>query len=177
MRLAALTLAALVALTTPAHAAGLGFSLPKFRALQVASGAGTATSLGGSVQVIGTSFSILPLKFDVALDYAYTRNFAAGTNYSFFDVAFGGGVPFGITPTLYVEPAIDTHTLLFVASPESLGSPAFGVGPRLTGGFRPASNIAVELSASYALMLSMPTATRPTSGGLTTIEISGTYSF
>jgi hypothetical protein len=177
MRLAALTLAVVLALATPAHAAGVGFSLPKFRALTVGAGAGAANSLGGSVQVVGTSFSIRPIKFNVGLDYAFTRDFAAGANYSFFDLTFGAGVPFGFTSQFYVEPALDTHTLLFVASPEGLGTPAFGAGPRLTGGFKPTANIAVELSAGYALMLNMMAAGRSTPGGLLTVEIGGTYSF
>ncbi|MNS26332.1 hypothetical protein D3C72_582520 [compost metagenome] len=177
MRAIALSLVAVLALAGPAHAAGVGFSLPKFRALSVGAGASAATSVGGSVQVVGTTFSIRPLKVDVGLDYAYTRNFSGGTNYSFFDINVGAGLPIGLTQQVYLEPAIDTHTLLFVASPEALGSPAFGIGPRLTAGYKATGNISVELSAGYALMLNMTAAGRATGGGLTTIEIGGTYSF
>jgi hypothetical protein len=177
MRARLLSLALILALAAPAEAAGVGFSLPKFRALTVGGGAGAATSVGGSVQVVGTRFSIGAVKLDVGLDYAFTRNFGTSANYSFFDLTLGGGVPFGFTPQFYVEPALDTHTLFFVASPEGLGTPAFGLGPRLTAGFRPASNIAVEVAAGYAFMLTMAAGGKATPGGLTTVEIGGTYSF
>lgn len=169
----ALVPAIALAWCAPASAAGLGFSLPKFRALSV----GGANSLGGSVQVIGSRFSLGLVKFDVGIDYAYTRDFAAGTNYSFFDVKVGGGLPFGLTQQVYLEPAVDAHTLMFVASPEGLRTPAFGVGPRLTAGFKPSSNIAVELGVGYAFMLNMAAAGKATPGALTTVEIGGTYSF
>lgn len=161
----------------PAQAAGVGFSLPKFRALTASSAGASASSVGGSVQVIGTNFSLRPIKFDVGLDYAFTRDFSAGTNYSFFDLTFGAGVPFGLTPQFYLEPALDTHTLFFVASPEGLGTPAFGLGPRLSAGFKATNNISVELKGGYALMLNMQAGGRPASGGLTTIELGGTYAF
>lgn len=181
MRALALTLAVTSAIgltwTSSAEAAGVGFSLPKFRALTVGSGATGANSAGGSVQVIGTNFSIRPIKFDVGLDYAFTRDFGAGANYSFFDLTFGAGVPFGLTPQFYLEPAVDTHTLFFVASPQGLGTPAFGLGPRLTAGFKATNNISVELKGGYAFMLNLQAAGRPTAGALTTIELGGTYAF
>lgn len=173
----ALVSAIALAWAAPASAAGIGFSLPKFRALNVGTGASTAHSLGGSVQVIGTRFSMGIVKFDVGLDYAYTRNFAAGANYSFFDLQLGGGVPFGLTPQFYLEPALDTHTLLFVASPEGLSTPTFGLGPRLTAGFKPSANIAVEVGLGYAFMLNMAAGGKGTPGGLATVEVGGTYSF
>ena len=161
----------------PAAAAGVGFSLPKFRALSVGSGAASSNSFGGSVSVVGTSFSAGPVKVDLDLDYAYTRNFSSGGNYSFFDIGVGAGVPLGFTKQFYLQPMLDTHTLFFVASPESLATPAFGVGPRLVAGFRPQSNIAIEAGAGFAWLLNLKAGTAATSGGLTTVDIGGTYSF
>jgi hypothetical protein len=72
---------------------------------------------------------------------------------------------------------LDTHTLLFVASPENLATPTFGVGPRLVVGFRPQANIAIEAGAGFAWLLNARSGGAATSGGLTTVEIGGTYSF
>ena len=172
--IASLTLASLVAWAAPASAAGVGLSLPKFRSLSVGA---DATSFGGSVQVVGTSFSIGLASFDLGLDYAFTRNFAAAANYSFFDLGLGVGVPLGITPQVYVKPALDGHALLFVASPENLGTPTVGVGPSLTVGYKPNATMAVELGAGYALLPGLSAAGRPAAGGLFTVELGGTVRF
>lgn len=157
---------------SPAHAAGVGFSLPKFRALTV----GDATSLGGSVQVVGTSLNMNRVAVSLGLDYAYTRDFSQGANYAFFDFNLGAGLPLGITPQFYLTPAVDGHLLAFVASPEGLGGPAFGVAPRLTGGFQPSKAIRVELSLSHAFLPML--GGRPVrSGGMTIVELGGSYSF
>lgn len=167
----AILLAALVA--APARAAGLGYSLPKLRVLTV----GQALSVGGSVQVIGSTFEIGSVATQLGLDYAYTRDFGASANYSFFDLALGAGVPLGFTPQFYVTPALDVHSLFFVASPQSLDTPAFGLAPRLSFGFRPSRAVALELGLSQAFLLGLTAKGKPQSGGLTTVELSGTYSF
>lgn len=157
----------------PAHAAGVGLSLPKFRALTV----GDATSYGGSVQVLGTTFSINRVSVDLGLDYAYTRDFSQGNNYAFFDFNLGAGLPLGITPQVYVVPALDAHVLAFVASPQGLGSPALGVAPRLTAGFQPAKAIRVELSVSHTFLPALMAGKAMRSGGMTIVELGGSYSF
>lgn len=173
--LAAALIAVLVA--APAQAAGVGISLPKFRVLTVSEPAGTATSVGGSVQVVGTNLSIGAVQLKVGLDYAYTRDFAAAANYAFFDLGLGAGVPLGITPQFYLTPAVDTHTLFFAASPQGLVSPAFGVAPRLTVGFQATKQVRVELSASQTFLLGLRANNRAASGGMTLVELGGSYSF
>lgn len=175
MRAPAAILAALALLAwpTPAQAAGVGFSLPKLRALTLDGN----TSWGGSVQVIGGAFNVGLVRVDLALDYAYTRDFKAGANYSFFDGLAGLGVPLSFTPAFYVMPALDGHVYGFVATPEDATGAAFGVAPRLTFGYHPTPKIAVELGASEAVVLGAKTATRSLSGLLTTVELGGTVSF
>ncbi|MFP5503218.1 MAG: hypothetical protein ACLGIN_12080 [Candidatus Sericytochromatia bacterium] len=165
-------IAALVAVggALPAEAAAVGVSLPKFRALVVDEGTTTATSFGGSVQVVGTGLSINKVAVNIGLDYAYTRDFAAAANYSFFDLQLGAGLPLGLTPQFYLTPAVDLHSLFFVASPQGLGSPAFGVAPRLTVGFQPSKAIRVELSGSQTFLPAI-------SSGMTIVELGGSYSF
>lgn len=170
----ALVAALAVAGASPAEAAAVGVSLPKFRALIIDEGTTTATSFGGSVQVVGTGLSINRVAVNVGLDYAYTRDFAQAANYSFFDLQLGAGLPLGITPQFYLTPAVDLHSLFFVASPQGLGSPAFGVAPRLTVGFQPSKAIRVELSGSQTFL---PTLTNARSGGMTIVELGGSYSF
>lgn len=162
--LAAIAALLTMLLPTPAAAAGVGFSLPKFRALTLDG----ATSWGASVQVVGGAFSLGPTRLDLDFDYAYTRDFAAGANYSFFDAAAGLGYPMGFTPQLYVVPAVDVHALAFVAAPQNPDGPMFGVAPRLTVGYRPSRQISMELGASRLFF---------GRGGLTTVELEGTYSF
>ncbi|HEY9724624.1 MAG TPA: hypothetical protein V6D47_21660 [Oscillatoriaceae cyanobacterium] len=160
-------------LQAPAQAAGVGYALPSFRVLTV----GQALSLGASVQVIGTTFQISDVAAQAGLDYAYTRDFSASTNYAFFDLTVGAGVPLGFTPQFYVTPALDLHSLFFVSSPENLNTPAFGIAPRLSFGFRPARALAIELGLSQAFLLNLASKSQPHSGGLTTVQLSGTYSF
>jgi hypothetical protein len=162
----ALLAAALVcAVATPAQAAGLGFSLPKARLLTLDG----ATSWGGSVQVLAGGVSIGLTRVDLALDYGYTRDFGAGTNYAFFDGMAGVGVPLGLGPQFVLTPALYAHVLPFVASPTPVTSPLFGVGPRLTGGFKPATNISVELGLGYDFIFGR--------GGMATLDLGGTYAF
>jgi hypothetical protein len=172
-----LALAAVTLAPAPALAAGVGFSLPKFRYMTVTDATGTAGSVGGSVQVVGGNFSIGPAALTTGLDYGFTRNFGAGANYSFFDVDLGLGVPLAVTDAVYEQPAIDGHMLLWVASPESLTSPSFGVAPRLTFGYKPRTNISVELGVSQMLLVGLNSAKGPRQGGMSIVELSGTYSF
>jgi hypothetical protein len=165
MRALAVALALVGATALPAQAAGLGFSLPKARMLTLDG----ATSWGGSVQVVAGAFSIGMTRVDLALDYGYTRDFAAATNYAFFDGMAGVGVPLGLGPQFVLTPALYAHVLPFVASPTPVTSPLFGMGPRLTGGFKPAANVSVELGLGYDFMFSR--------GGMATLDVGGTYSF
>lgn len=176
-RLIAAVLAFAVLTPAPALAAGVGFSLPKFRYLTLNDATGASNSVGGSVQVVGSNFSIGAAALGVGLDYAYTRDFGAGANYSFFDLDLGIGVPFSVTNAIYVQPAIDGHLLMWVASPESLQSPSFGVAPRLTVGYKPRTNISVELGVSQMLMVGLNSARGPRQGGMTIVELGGSYSF
>lgn len=176
-RLAALLLASLVFAPAPAQAAGVGFSLPKFRSLSLTDPAGASNSFGGSVQVIGTNFSIGAVALTTGLDYAYTRDFGAGSNYSFFDLDLGLGLPIAVTQAFYVHPAVDGHLFMWVASPQGLRAPSFGVAPRLTAGYRPQNNIAVELSLSHAFLLGTSSARGATQGTMTMLELGGTYNF
>ena len=165
MRRALIAAALVCALPSPAQAAGLGFSLPKARLLNLDG----ATSWGGSVQVVAGAFSIGHARVDFSLDYGYTRDFTNATNYAFFDGMAGVGVPLGLGPQFVLTPALYGHVLPFVASPTPVTSPLFGLGPRLTGGFKPAANIGVELGLGYDFILSR--------GGMATLDVGGTYSF
>jgi hypothetical protein len=162
----ALTGVALVLLFAPsAQAAGLGFSLPKARMLSLDG----ATSWGGSVQVLAGAFNVGMARIDLAFDYGYTRDFAAGTNYAFFDGMVGAGVPLGFGPQFTLTPALYAHMLPFVTSPSPVTSPLFGVGPKLTAGFRPSPNTSGELGLGYNYLFSR--------GGMATLEVGGTYNF
>lgn len=162
MRALAVALALVGATALPAQAAGLGFSLPKARML----GLDGATSWGGSVQVVAGAFSIGMTRVDLALDYGYTRDFAAAQNYAFFDGMVGVGVPLGLGPQFVLTPAVYAHVLPFVTP---ITSTLFGMGPRLTGGFKPAANVSVELGLGYDFIFSR--------GGMATLDVGGTYSF
>lgn len=169
---AGLAIAALLP-TPPAWAAGVGISLPKLRVLTLDGD----TSFGGSVQVIGGRFNVSRARVDLALDYAYTRDFARAGNYSFFDALAGLGMPFGITSAIYVMPAVDLHALAFVASPQGVDGPAYGVAPRLGVGYQPSNRFAVELDLSHAFLWGANAGGRALGGGMTTLELGGTVAF
>ena len=166
-------LALWVGLVAPASAAGVGFSLPKLRVLNLEG----ASSVGGSVQVIGGVFSVGLARLDLALDYAYTRDFARAANYSFFDAQAGVGLPLQLSPQFYLTPALDAHALAFVASSEGIDGAAFGLAPRLTLGYRPTNRISVELAASDAFLFGLVAGSKGLSGSLITVELGGTFNF
>ncbi|MDB5095714.1 MAG: hypothetical protein JWM80_135 [Cyanobacteria bacterium RYN_339] len=165
MRRALVAAALALLVPSPAQAAGLGFSLPKARMLTLDG----ATSWGGSVQVVAGSFNVGMARIDLALDYGYTRDFGAAANYAFFDGMAGVGVPLGLGPQFVLTPSLYGHVLPFVASPVPVTSPLFGVGPRLTGAFKPAANVSVELGLGYDFVVSR--------GGMATLDVGGTYNF
>jgi len=175
----ALALAPLIAALSapPAHAAAVGATLPKARMLRLATSDGAGgTSWGGSVQVVGGAFTLGMTTVSLGLDYAYTRDFAAGANYAFFDGVLGVGVPFALTPSLYLTPAADLHGLAFVASPLGIDAPGLGYAPRLTLGWRPASNVSVELAGSYVVLSGLSRGGAPTaSGGMAVVELGGVF--
>jgi hypothetical protein len=156
-----------------AAAAGVGFSLPKARVLTLDG----STSLGASVQVIGGAFSIGTARLDLGLDYALTRDFGAGANYAFLDALAGLGLPLTLSSSLYVTPALDLHVIGFAATPQGVDKPVFGIAPRLTLGYRPSSQLAVELGTSYNFLFGVSAAGRSLTGTMLAIELGGTYSF
>jgi hypothetical protein len=161
----------------PAHAASVGATLPKARMLRLATSDGSGgTSWGCSVQVVGGAFTLGLTTITLGLDYAYTRDFAAGANYAFFDGVLGVGVPFALTPSLYLTPAADVHALAFVASPLGVDAPGFGYAPRLTLGWRPASNVSVELAGSYVVLPGLSRGGAAAAvGGMTVVELGGVF--
>lgn len=177
-RLVAVTAVVWSAIASAANAAGVGISLPKFRALSVTpNGGSAAVSYGGSVQVLGGDVSISLLRLGASVDYAYTRDFVTATNYAFFDPVLSLGLPLAIAPRAYVIPGVDGHALLTVASPVGLSAPALGWGPHLTLGYRPAASLAVELTWSYATFPQAPSQSGPANAGLTTVSLGGSYQF
>jgi hypothetical protein len=175
---AALGLAFGLFMALDADAAGLGFSLPKFRSLVIADPAGpVANTAGVSAQVVGTTLTVSGVHLGVGLDLAATRDFARGLNYAFFDLGLEGGVPLGITPAFYVSPGLGAHGLFFVASPEGLGSPVLSLGPRLAFGYTPSANVSVELGGTLGFLLGAQAGGAPRGGTSSIVELGGTYTF
>lgn len=174
-----LTLLVAATHTAPAWAAGVGMTLPKFRTLSItgpSAAAPAATSYGGSVQVIGGNFGLRPLQIGLALDYVFTRDFAQGGNYSFFDPSLQVGVPLGLSSQFYVTPAVEARYLWMVTSPQGLDS-ALGFGPSLTVGYRPSTNVSVELTLAYTRLPALVAQGGQLEGNMGTVEIGGSYSF
>lgn len=183
MRPAMLLTAPVLALAlqaTPALATGMGISLPKLHVLNLESAdpglaLAPSTSYGGSVQVAGGTFSLRPFQVGVALDYAYTRDFERGAQYSFFEPSARLGLPLALSSQVYLRPEVDVRGLwLITTSPYNL--PSWGLGPGLTLGFRPMANVAVELTLSYT---NLPAASGigQVRGTMGTLEVGGSYSF